>query len=80
MRARTVKVKISRNAMRSKLAHPYTPLGGNIREVRYVPPDVSNADLLRLWDQVVDAPWHNGAEGRLSFKFSELGAGGLIRE
>ncbi len=78
---RTVKVKFVPEAMRSILAHPLAPLGGDVKEIREVPDHVSNNDLLCLWDQTADATWiGNGGNGRLSFTYSELAPGKLLRK
>jgi hypothetical protein len=81
---RNVKVKFSEGAVRSLLANPLAPLGGRARvqEIRDVPDNVSNADLLRLWDQTIDCTWlgdYDQRQGRLSFAYSELSPGRIIR-
>ncbi len=64
------------------LAHPIAQLGGEarIQEIRDIPDNVCNADLLRLWDQTADCTWLGKSQGRLSFTFSELAPGRIIRE
>jgi hypothetical protein len=79
---RKVKVKFSPTSLRSLLANPLAILGQQgetrIQEVRNVPDDVSNSELLRLWDQTCDATWLGDSAGRLSFDYRELAPGKII--
>jgi hypothetical protein len=81
---RHVKVQFIPAAFRSLLANPLADLGPEgetrVQEVRNVPDDVSNADLLRLWDQTCDATWLGDGAGRLSFEYGELAPGKIILE
>jgi hypothetical protein len=81
---RTVKVRCLPEGMRSTLVHPSTPLGVGecpVQEIQNVPDEVTNAELIRLWDRTADLTWlSRRGHGRLSFDYSELGVGKIIRD
>ena len=83
---RSLKAKYTTNGIvgRLSIASPHAATGNNddasvqIREIVNIPDEVSDAQVLSLYDATADCTFLSGA-ARLTFDFSELGPGRIIR-
>jgi len=49
------------------------------RRINNIPDDISDAQVIHLFETTCDISWLGGKKGRLEFDFSELGEGNIIR-
>ncbi|GEM_PF-5777048 len=88
MKTRIVKLKTtcySRRLPATSLAHLSARVGNNkdcsvqIRKITNVPANIKDWQVVKVWQDTVDISWLGGRKGRMSLKFSEIGAGRIVR-